>query len=78
MPRAACDSCLGENAAGGFGLTCKMASASPGNCRVGRYTPASGPGTLCALFVETDAKGLAVRVEPVRVGGRLIRHLPQP
>jgi 2',3'-cyclic-nucleotide 2'-phosphodiesterase len=44
----------------------------------GRYTPASGPATLCAVFVETDARGLAVRVEPVRVGGRLMQHLPQP
>jgi hypothetical protein len=42
----------------------------------GRYTPASGPATLCAVFVETDAKGLAVRIEPVRVGGRLMRHVP--
>ena len=42
----------------------------------GRYTPASGPATLCGVFVETDARGLAVRVEPVRVGGRLMPHVP--
>ncbi|HTT84567.1 MAG TPA: TIGR00282 family metallophosphoesterase [Rhizomicrobium sp.] len=43
----------------------------------GRYTPASGPATLCAVFVETDVKGLAARVEPVRVGGRLKECLPE-
>ncbi len=42
----------------------------------GRYTPATGPATLCGVFVETDAKGLAVRVEPLRVGGRLIPNIP--
>lgn len=37
-----------------------------------RLTPADGPGTLCAVFVETDDRtGLARRVEPVRLGGRL-------
>jgi calcineurin-like phosphoesterase len=36
-----------------------------------RYTPASGPATLCAVFVETGANGLALRIDPVRVGGRL-------
>jgi hypothetical protein len=41
-----------------------------------RYTPATGPATLCAVFVETNAKGLATRVEPVRTGGRLMAHLP--
>ncbi|PCJ68481.1 MAG: metallophosphoesterase [Rhodobiaceae bacterium] len=38
----------------------------------GRFTPASGPATVCGVFVETDdATGLAKRVEPIRVGGRL-------
>jgi metallophosphoesterase (TIGR00282 family) len=41
-----------------------------------RYTPATGPATLCAVFVETNAKGLATRVEPVRTGGRLMAHVP--
>jgi metallophosphoesterase (TIGR00282 family) len=37
-----------------------------------RLAPAEGPATVCGLFVETDdASGLALRVEPVRVGGRL-------
>src|SRR3984957_15640545 len=41
-----------------------------------RYTPATGPATLCGVFVETNARGLADRVEPVRVGGRLMPHIP--
>lgn len=43
----------------------------------GRFTPAVGPGTLCGVFVETDDKtGLAKRVEPLRLGARLIEHIP--
>jgi hypothetical protein len=43
----------------------------------GRMTPASGPATLCAVFVETDrVTGLALRAEPVRLGGRLIPTVP--
>ncbi|HEY2446350.1 MAG TPA: TIGR00282 family metallophosphoesterase [Rhizomicrobium sp.] len=41
-----------------------------------RYSPATGPATMCAVFVETNAAGLATRVEPVRKGGRLIAHVP--
>ncbi|MEA4837432.1 MAG: TIGR00282 family metallophosphoesterase [Rhodospirillaceae bacterium] len=37
-----------------------------------RLSPAEGEGTLCGLFVETDDRtGLAVRAEPVRMGGAL-------
>jgi metallophosphoesterase (TIGR00282 family) len=37
-----------------------------------RFEPALGPGTLSGVAVETDdATGLARRVAPVRVGGRL-------
>jgi metallophosphoesterase (TIGR00282 family) len=37
-----------------------------------RMEPAEGEGTLCGVMVETDPKtGLAARVEPLRVGGRL-------
>lgn len=44
----------------------------------GRYQPASGPATVCGVYVETDdATGLAVRVEPIRVGGRLKTTTPQ-
>jgi len=43
----------------------------------GRFQPAMGEATLCGVFVETDAKsGLAVRIEPVRYGGRLKETLP--
>ena len=43
----------------------------------GRMTPAMGPATLCGVFVETDRMtGLALRCEPVRVGGRLIPTAP--
>ncbi len=42
-----------------------------------RLSVARGEGTLCAVFVETDDKtGLALRAEPVRVGGRLTETLP--
>jgi metallophosphoesterase (TIGR00282 family) len=43
-----------------------------------RLKVADGEGTLCAVFVETDdVTGLARRVEPVRLGGRLAEHLPR-
>ncbi len=42
-----------------------------------RYEPALGEGTLCGVFVETDdATGLALRVEPIRIGGRLSEMMP--
>ena len=44
----------------------------------GRFSPATGPGTMCAVFVETNARGLATRVEPVRLGGRLKQTMPAP
>lgn len=42
----------------------------------GRFAPATGPATLCGVFVETGARGLATRIEPVRVGGRLKQAVP--
>jgi len=41
-----------------------------------RLTPAEGPGTVCGVFVETGADGLARRVAPVRAGGRLEKSSP--
>ncbi len=42
-----------------------------------RLAPADGEASVCGLYVETDdATGLAVRVEPVRQGGRLSPLLP--
>lgn len=43
-----------------------------------RMEPASGPATVCGVFVETDDRtGLARRVEPIRVGGRLSGAMPE-
>ncbi|HEY1613692.1 MAG TPA: TIGR00282 family metallophosphoesterase [Rhizomicrobium sp.] len=50
-------------------FTRKMSSA--------RFSPATGPATLCGVFVETNASGLAKRIEPVRVGGRLRQTIPE-
>jgi metallophosphoesterase (TIGR00282 family) len=42
-----------------------------------RLLPAEGEATLCATFVETDdMSGLAKRVAPVRLGGRLASAFP--
>jgi 2',3'-cyclic-nucleotide 2'-phosphodiesterase len=44
----------------------------------GRYKPADGPATVCGVFVETDPRtGLALRIEPIRVGGRLKETVPE-
>ena len=43
----------------------------------GRYKPAEGPATICGVFVETDpSTGLARRIEPIRLGGRLSQTVP--
>jgi metallophosphoesterase (TIGR00282 family) len=43
----------------------------------GRFKPAEGPATVCGLYLETDdATGLARRIEPIRVGGRLAQTIP--
>jgi len=42
-----------------------------------RLSVASGEGTLCGVFVETDdSTGLARRAAPVRIGGRLSEAVP--
>jgi metallophosphoesterase (TIGR00282 family) len=42
-----------------------------------RADTADGPATLCGAFVETDdATGLARRIAPLRLGGRLEPHWP--
>ena len=42
-----------------------------------RFEPAAGPATLCGVAVETDPKtGLAIKVAPVRIGGRLSEAVP--
>jgi metallophosphoesterase (TIGR00282 family) len=43
----------------------------------GKFEAATGPGTLCALAIETDdATGLARHVGAVRLGGKLEEALP--
>ena len=43
-----------------------------------RLEPASGEGTLCGLFIQTDDEtGLVNSVAPVRIGGCLITNRPQ-
>jgi metallophosphoesterase (TIGR00282 family) len=42
-----------------------------------RFTPADGPATLCGVFVQTNGRGFAARIEPVRQGGRLKQTLPE-
>ena len=42
-----------------------------------RLAPADGAATLCGTFLETDpSTGLATRVEPIRIGGRLQQQMP--
>ncbi len=42
-----------------------------------RFEPAGGEATICGVFVETDDRtGLARRVEPLRIGGRLAQARP--
>jgi 2',3'-cyclic-nucleotide 2'-phosphodiesterase len=43
----------------------------------GRFQPAEGPASVCGVYVETDAAtGLALRIEPIRLGGRLSQTVP--
>ena len=52
----------------------RFASRLPGE----RQTPATGPATVCGVMVETDDRtGLALRIEPIRVGGRLKPAMPE-
>jgi len=42
-----------------------------------RFEPALGPATLSGVAVETDDRsGLATKIAPVRIGGRLEPTLP--
>jgi 2',3'-cyclic-nucleotide 2'-phosphodiesterase len=44
----------------------------------GRFEPAGGVATLSGVAVETDdSTGLAVKIAPVRIGGRLAPALPE-
>ncbi len=42
-----------------------------------RLSPAEGEGTLCGIFAEIDpTSGLTLRIDPVRIGGRLKPTMP--
>lgn len=44
-----------------------------------RFSPAGGEATVCGTFIETDDRtGLANRIEPLRLGPRLMEHVPAP
>ncbi len=44
----------------------------------GRYRPAEGPATVCGVYLETDdVSGLARRIDPIRIGGRLSETTPE-
>jgi metallophosphoesterase (TIGR00282 family) len=42
-----------------------------------RFEAASGAATLCGVAVELDAKGLAAKIAPLRLGGRLSQARPE-
>ncbi len=42
-----------------------------------RFEPADGAATLCGLAVEIGTNGLALKVSPVRLGGRLSQAEPE-
>ena len=55
-------------------MSLKLTTRLPG----AKFQPASGPATVCGVFVETDDRtGLARRVEPIRIGGRLKPSVPE-
>ena len=41
-----------------------------------RLAPAEGPATICGALIETDDKGLATCIQPLRMGGRLLPTMP--
>ncbi|MCG8690185.1 MAG: TIGR00282 family metallophosphoesterase [Minwuiales bacterium] len=43
----------------------------------GRFAPALGEATICGVYVESDDRtGLAAKISPIRMGGRLAQTLP--
>jgi 2',3'-cyclic-nucleotide 2'-phosphodiesterase len=55
------------------GATLRFWRKMPGE----KLGPAEGPATVCGVFVETnDTTGLATRIDPVRLGGRLAQTVP--
>jgi 2',3'-cyclic-nucleotide 2'-phosphodiesterase len=57
------------------GATLRFWRKMPGE----KLGPAEGAVTICGVFVETDDQtGLAHRIEPLRIGGRLAQIMPAP
>jgi metallophosphoesterase (TIGR00282 family) len=55
------------------GATLRFWRKMPGE----RLGPAEGEATVCGVFVETDdTTGLALRIAPLRLGGRLSQAMP--
>jgi len=42
-----------------------------------RFEPAAGSATLCGIAVELDTTGLATKIAPIRIGGRLSQVCPE-
>jgi metallophosphoesterase (TIGR00282 family) len=42
-----------------------------------RFEPATGVATLCGIAVELDVRGLATKIAPIRIGGRLSQARPE-
>jgi metallophosphoesterase (TIGR00282 family) len=42
-----------------------------------RLAPAEGPATICGALIEVGSDGLAIRINPVRLGGRLQPSMPE-
>ncbi len=56
------------------GAVARFVRKMPGESKL---APAEGPASLCGAFIETDdATGLARRIAPVRLGGRLAPAMP--
>ena len=44
----------------------------------GRLEPAEGEATLCAALIDVDdTSGLAISIQPLRIGGRLLESRPK-
>lgn len=50
----------------------RMREKTPG----GKFEPASGPATLSGILVDLGGNGLATKVAPLRIGGRLETSIP--
>lgn len=46
---------------------------------VEKLSPSDGFGTVCGVFLDSDDNtGHALRIEPIRIGGRLTEYIPKP